>query len=118
MSTNRVVGEVEFIGGPIDGHIESCDESPAPFIAASVSPPGRISRIKSWLRQLVTRNHGERTVAIYELHETNGGLRYRHAGSSASLPRSLPRIRVDVSTSTGGKRHGVDDAPAAITSGR
>ena len=86
MSTKCVACDVEFIGGPLDGHVESLDYPRAPFISATASRPGRIGQ---WLRRLLPWNKGAGTIAVYELHELNGQLRYRHAGSSASLPGTL-----------------------------
>lgn len=102
MSTKCIACEVEFIGGPIDGHVASLDCPPALFISATASRPGRIDR---WLRRLLPWNKGAGTVVVYKLHELNGQLRYRHAASAASTSGTLPCICVDVSRLTGGKGH-------------
>lgn len=102
MSTKCVTCEVEFIGGPLDGHVEALDYPPAPFISATASHSWRVG---VWLRRLLPWIACTGTVAVYELYEADGQLRYRHTGSVASLPGSLPCIRVDVSGSTGGKSH-------------
>ena len=41
-------------------------------------------------------NRGISTVAVYELDESGGRLRYRHAGSSRSSAGILPAIQIDV----------------------
>ncbi|MEZ6097781.1 MAG: hypothetical protein R3E01_02300 [Pirellulaceae bacterium] len=93
MSTKCVACEVEFIGGPIDGHVESLDYPATPYISATASEPGHIGE---WLRQLLPWNKRVKTVAVYELHESEGQLQYRHAGSSTSVPGTLPCVRVDM----------------------
>jgi hypothetical protein len=100
MLTKYDACEVEFIGGPIDGHVASFHDPPAPFISATASRFGPIGR---WLRRFLPSSKGAGTVAVYELHALNGQPRYRHAGSAASSPGTLPCIYVDVSGPTGGK---------------
>jgi hypothetical protein len=63
---------------------------------------------------LLTRSKDQHAVAIYEMHETDIGRRYRHAGSSASIPDTLPCIRVDISRPPEGKRH-ITEAGSATT---
>jgi hypothetical protein len=96
VSTKCVACEVQFIGGRIDGHVETFDYPPALFIAATVS---RDSRIGSWLWRWLPWSRFPRTVAFYELDEADGLLRYRHTGSATSVPDTLQCIAVKRSSS-------------------
>ena len=94
MSTRCIACAVEFVGGPMDGHVESLDYPPAPFISATTgSGPGCLEK---WLRQLWPWNKRVKRVAVYELNDSDGQLRYQHAGSSTTVPGTLPCVRVDL----------------------
>jgi hypothetical protein len=82
MSTKSVACEVEFVGGPIDGCVESLDYPPAPFVIATTYRPWRIG---DWVRRLLSWNSRPPAAVIYELQESAGRLRYRHAGSCTRL---------------------------------
>jgi hypothetical protein len=106
MSTKCATCYVEFFGGPIDGHVETFEYPPKPFIGVTAS---RTTRIGHWLWRWLPwtpvwtppRTTCPRTVAVYELYEADDLLRYRHTGSAAALPPTLPCVRVDVSRPTG-----------------
>lgn len=91
MATICAAWEVEFIGGPIDGHVMWLDYPPAIFISATKSQP---RGIRAWLRRFVMGRKS--TGAVYELYEADGEQRYLYAGSTRPVPGMLPCIHVEM----------------------
>jgi hypothetical protein len=80
MSMGNKYHEIEFFGGPFDGHVQEMSGSPKSFIC--MRPAGWDSSwLKRWMCWLRRRHVPEKRVAIYELDVDLNGFRYHYIGS-------------------------------------
>lgn len=81
---------VEFLGGPIDGHVETFGAPPEAFVCVKSYCPQRDGSV--W-RRLLGAFFAQRTtripVAVYELVARGGQLRYRYVSSQLVCEEDL-----------------------------
>jgi hypothetical protein len=100
MLAQTITCDVEFIGGPLDGHVELMNMPLRAFIGVRVMS---VSSLASFLRKWLTRN--STAVSIYELGNNGSRIHYRFLRSQLvvpELPNEARLIRTWVSIPLGG----------------
>ncbi|MCA9202639.1 MAG: hypothetical protein KDA59_06325 [Planctomycetales bacterium] len=72
--------DVEFFGGPYDGHVQALASPPTPFICLNMSGP-QPTWSRTMLDWLTWRKRPATKIAIYELEDGDVDCRYRYLGT-------------------------------------
>jgi hypothetical protein len=83
MSERIPICEVEFFGGPQDGHVEPVYASPAPVVVIAQSPPAQgtgfsLTALLRWFLPKTVR------LYTYRLVSYSGAWRYEHTGTEVA----------------------------------
>ena len=90
MSQRIPICEIEFFGGPQDGHVEQVYVSPAPVVVIAQSPPEpsgfSLSSLLRWFMPKTVR------LYTYKLISHGGVWRYEHAATEVARLSELEEL--------------------------
>ncbi|MFG0262357.1 MAG: hypothetical protein ACF788_08200 [Novipirellula sp. JB048] len=93
----KMMQRIEFFGGPLDGHVESCPQPRKPFVAIETTVSARqtssFTALLHWL--FFHRSVPPRVFAIYELQARDASCRYLYVRSSNRQDIQFSSAHVD-----------------------
>ena len=96
MMKHTICGEIEFVGGPIDGHRQQMTLSKGYFVGVAMrSSLGLRGVFDRLLARLFQKGHPVR-LAVYELDEHEGQYRYRHIGTQLVCSGALSAYAISI----------------------